>query len=124
MTIKSDSNQEDVEKRAKQALGNFLSPISRKPEENAWPFGRDVYRSEVYSILEGVDGVECVLELELSGLGKQGNFENKRGNVLIRNFCLVHLRRFSINVPETSSTCNWMAVNKVDSPGGDGGGGK
>lgn len=35
------------------------------PPEPGWPFGRDVYRSEVLQVIDGVAGVDHVLALEL-----------------------------------------------------------
>jgi hypothetical protein len=34
-----------------------------------WPFGRDVYRSEILQVIDGVAGVDNVLSLELIGDG-------------------------------------------------------
>jgi hypothetical protein len=39
------------------------------PTPPGWPFGRDVYRSEILQVLDGVDGVDHVLRLDLIGNG-------------------------------------------------------
>ena len=36
-----------------------------------WPFGRDVYRSEVLALLDGVGGVDAVTSLELAAAGAE-----------------------------------------------------
>jgi predicted phage baseplate assembly protein len=49
------------------ALVGFLDPLAGGPRRLGWPFGRDVYRSEVLELIAGVDGVEHVVSLELGG---------------------------------------------------------
>jgi len=48
-------------------LERFLHPLAGGPRGTGWPFGRDVYRSEVLELVAGVEGVEHVLALELGG---------------------------------------------------------
>jgi hypothetical protein len=50
-----------------------------------WPFGRDVYRSEVLQVISGVAGVDNVLQLSLSGDGGEGQC----GNLCVRPTQLV-----------------------------------
>ena len=63
--------------RIKQALDRFLDPRSGGPSGLGWPFGRDVYRSEVLQVIDGVPGVDHVLELSLSA----GDDEPRCGNL-------------------------------------------
>lgn len=51
------------------ALRNFLSPIRWSPDGfviAGWPFGRNIYVSELYELLEGIAGVDYVTKLELA----------------------------------------------------------
>ena len=54
-----------------KALDDFLDPLRGGPEGCGWPFGRDVYRSEVLQVIDGVQGVDCVSELALRGDGAE-----------------------------------------------------
>jgi hypothetical protein len=54
-----------VRARAVQALNDFFDPLHGGPELTGWPFGRDVYRSEVLQVLDETPGVDHVLSLEL-----------------------------------------------------------
>lgn len=110
VTIKQKNSPENVKERIKEKLDSFLSPISRNQEQNAWPFGRDVFKSEIYSVIEEVEGVDCIMELNLSGSGKSDTFENKDGNVTVRNNCLVYLEGTSINIASSGTEC--MACEK------------
>ncbi len=54
-----------VEARAREALETFLHPLRGGPERRGWALGRDVFISDVASVLEGVEGVDYVKELAL-----------------------------------------------------------
>lgn len=47
------------------ALQRFLNPLHGGPEGKGWPFGRDVYLSDVAALLESVTGMDYVKTLEL-----------------------------------------------------------
>jgi predicted phage baseplate assembly protein len=48
------------------ALERFLHPLYGGPEGRGWPFGRDVYRNELLALVDGVGGVDYVLDLVLT----------------------------------------------------------
>jgi hypothetical protein len=54
-----------VNQRAMQALGTFLHPLRGGPNGHGWQPGRDVFLSDVASVLERVEGVDYVKELAL-----------------------------------------------------------
>ena len=47
------------------ALQRFLHPLRGGPEGRGWEIGRDVFLSDVASVLERVEGVDFVKELSL-----------------------------------------------------------
>ena len=49
------------------ALDGFLDPLTGGPAGRGWPFGRDVYRSEILQVIDAVPGVDHVLALSLAG---------------------------------------------------------
>jgi hypothetical protein len=51
---------------AKQALARFLHPLTGGPSGAGWPFGRDVFLSDVSSLLEALPGLDYVEELNLT----------------------------------------------------------
>ncbi len=55
-----------LDQRIKDKLEDFLDPLHGGPERDGWPFGRDVYISELYELLEGVAGVDWITEITLS----------------------------------------------------------
>jgi hypothetical protein len=51
-----------IEQRVVQALEAFFHPLSGGEQGEGWPFGRDVYISEVYAVIERTEGVDRVVE--------------------------------------------------------------
>jgi hypothetical protein len=56
---------EPVKRRVQAALALFLHPLSGGPKGRGWPFGRDVYLSDVAAIVEAVNGVDYAEKLDL-----------------------------------------------------------
>jgi len=52
-----DALEQDVRPRAVQALRDFLHPIVGR-DGSGWPFGRNVYVSEIYRLLDTLPGVD------------------------------------------------------------------
>ena len=49
-----------VERRVVQALEAFFHPLTGGERRDGWPFGRSVHISEVFAVIERVDGVDHV----------------------------------------------------------------
>lgn len=75
-------------------LDAFFDPLIGGPEGGGWPFGRDVYRSEVLQLLDETPGVEHVISLELLG----DDCEPGCGNVCIGPVELVDAGEHEITV--------------------------
>ncbi|MEP6733592.1 MAG: baseplate J/gp47 family protein, partial [bacterium] len=52
------------------ALAGFLDPLVGGPASRGWPFGRDVYRSEILQVVDQVRGVDHVIDLTISADGR------------------------------------------------------
>ena len=57
--------------RIDTALNRFFHPLTGGPAGQGWPFGRDVYRSEVLQVIDETPGVDHVLSLEIIADGGQ-----------------------------------------------------
>jgi len=55
----------DLAGAVRSALDRFLHPLTGGPDGSGWPFGRDVYRSEVLTVIDDLPGVAHVVALEL-----------------------------------------------------------
>ncbi len=69
--LREDAPPEETRLRAKDALRAFFDPVGGGPEGTGWPFGRDVYVSEVYALFDELDLVDYVegVSLKVSGDG-------------------------------------------------------
>lgn len=68
LTLKSDAVPTDVETDVWDRLNQFFSPLGDGEDYEGWPFGRYVYVSEVYQLLDRTPGVDFVTrwdELEI-----------------------------------------------------------
>jgi predicted phage baseplate assembly protein len=54
-----------VAERVRLALNTFLDPLRGGKDGLGWPFGRDVYRSEILECIDGVSGVDHVRSIAL-----------------------------------------------------------
>lgn len=59
-----DAKKETVKQTARNALKNFLAPLNRDDTPN-WPFGRSVFVSEIYELLDQTPGIDYVTSVEL-----------------------------------------------------------
>jgi hypothetical protein len=55
-----------VRERVVGQLERFLNPLTGGATHEGWPFGRDVYASELYEQIESVEGVDYITDLMLS----------------------------------------------------------
>jgi hypothetical protein len=57
--------------RIARELDRFLQPLNRDDLNRGWPFGRAVYRGDIYEVINRVPGVEYVKELWISAEGNR-----------------------------------------------------
>ncbi|HEX6050238.1 MAG TPA: putative baseplate assembly protein [Gemmatimonadaceae bacterium] len=69
-------NKSEVRARAIAALNRFFDALRGGPDGTGWPFGRDVYRSEVLEILDRTEGVDRVESLAFTVEGCAGHCGN------------------------------------------------
>lgn len=59
LSPKPDHKEETVHAEAVQALRTFFTD---GPQGNGWPFGRDIYISDIYQLLDRLDGIDYVTQ--------------------------------------------------------------
>lgn len=62
-------------------LNLYLHPVRGGRDGKGWPPGEPVYRSEIYRIVEGIDGVRCVMDVHLAG--DRGARADSAGNLIL-----------------------------------------
>jgi predicted phage baseplate assembly protein len=66
-----EADATSLSQRIIDALNAYFDPLTGGPNGSGWPFGRDVYRSEILALIARIGGVDYVVSLELA-LGTDG----------------------------------------------------
>ncbi len=85
--VKKKSSPREVENRVKEALADFLDPLRGGPDKKGWPFGRSVYPSEIYQVLDRVEGVDYAAEVSIQAAG---NFTREQNVIRVNPKTLVY----------------------------------
>lgn len=70
---RSDARADLARAAVAQALVDFLHPLSGGHDGKGWPFGRDIYVSELYELLEAVPGIDYVPDIALTSACAPGD---------------------------------------------------
>jgi predicted phage baseplate assembly protein len=70
-------SQEEVEAEVLARLYRFLNPLVGGPNGRGWPFGRDLFVSDVYQSLHGTPNVQFVRSVSMYAAGEDGAAEGK-----------------------------------------------
>jgi hypothetical protein len=76
--LKKKSSPTEVGERVQKALEDFLDPLQGGPDGDGWPFGRSVYPSEIYQVIDGIEGVDYATGISLSAEGRY----QKEGDII------------------------------------------
>jgi hypothetical protein len=71
------------------ALENFLDPLGTGNGSGGWEFGRTVYKGDVYSVINAIDGVEYIKDLRFEAEGA-GVIREQSGDIKIPPHGLVY----------------------------------
>lgn len=91
---RQDADVSSLARRIGDAIDAFLHPLHGGPQQTGWPFGRDVYRSEILHVIDQTPGVDHVLSLTF--LDDQGR--QTCGNVCVPQLGLVDAQTHQIDV--------------------------
>ncbi len=103
-TVKTRSGYESdtVRRGIENALKRFLHPTNGGADGEGWQFGRSVFKSEIYGLIDGIDGVDCVYELDMA-VG--GGYVYDGEKIKIPGEGLVYLGDYSIKIRGTDEEC-------------------
>ena len=93
-----------VQQQIEQTLNTFLHPLQGGLDGHGWPFGRTVYKSEIYQQIEKVDGVDCVENVVLTATGVSIT-RSAQGNIVIPQLSLVCSGSHQIEVMSPGLAC-------------------
>jgi len=73
--VSPDRSVTETESLLRRRLHEFISVKTGLCDGTGWPPGRDVYRSDIYRLAEGTEGVEHVSSLALTPANAPGDVE-------------------------------------------------
>jgi predicted phage baseplate assembly protein len=107
-----------VEAAIRAALQAFLDPRTGGPDGRGWPFGRDVYRTELLELIDDVPGVDHVAELALGSA--DGGGEPDCGNVRLCPTWLVRGGTIRVEMNPRLGPSAVPTVGPCEGPTGEG----
>ena len=85
----AEADRDRVRKEADKRLYRFLNPIEGGPDGGGWPFGRDLFPSDIYACLAGLSGVEFIEEMKLFQVLADGKRKEVTGRLPILEHGLI-----------------------------------
>src|SRR5262249_2901301 len=61
------TDAQQVRSQIDQRIRQFFHPLTGGEQENGWPIGRSVYKSELFQLIEAVEGVDHVNKIVMNG---------------------------------------------------------
>jgi predicted phage baseplate assembly protein len=95
--IRKRSSQSAVTALVMEALNKFLDPLDGGPDGKGWPFGRPVYPSEIYQVVDAVEGVDYATGVSISA---EGEYQADEGVIKIPPVALVYPGDHAIKISE------------------------
>jgi predicted phage baseplate assembly protein len=71
-------NPERVQQRVTDHLYQFLNPFTGGDDGQGWPFGRDLFISDVYAAIQHVNGVRYVEQVKLFEVVRSGKGKGRK----------------------------------------------
>ena len=92
--VYSGQNRTRVQEAIVASLNALLDPLTGGPQGTGWPFGRDVYRTEILQTIVRTPGVNHVISMDLLSAG----CEPQCGNICLKPTWLVKAGQHQIEV--------------------------
>ncbi len=103
---------DDLKEQIVREIQQFLDPLAGGPSRNGWPFGRAVYVSELYELLEGIPGIDYVPEIALSSscVNAEEIWHPHEGDLMWLHLPDYHLPWADINVNQIFTSVRFVEV--------------
>jgi hypothetical protein len=82
LKLRADARPEDALRQAVRALHSFFGRADGAEAQADWPFGRNVYVSEIYAVLNQLSLVDYVQNVKLTAPGYEGRYEKHETDVI------------------------------------------
>jgi len=99
--IKPEYETSKVKQNVEEILQEFLHPITGGPDGNGWPFGRSVFKSEIYERIDNMESVDCVHNIQL----ENGKYSFDGLKIEIPENALVYSKTHNITIMSPEEEC-------------------
>ena len=108
LEIKAHSNFDEKSTRLSviTALNEYLHPLRGGDHKEGWEFGRSVYSSDIYALLESVEGVSCILNVAFHG---EGHYDGSKKVYIIKKESLIKTLNHRITFIESLMACGGIS---------------
>jgi len=100
LAAQPEADPQRVEAQALERLYAFLNPLAGGPSGTGWPFGRDLYPSDIYRCLQGLPGLDYIESVTLTLLGGDGQAKTIEGRLPIPAHGLVASAEHAVRVSQ------------------------
>jgi len=87
------------------ALNEYLHPLKGGDNKEGWEFGRSVYFSDIYALIESITGISCLFNLSFFG---EGDYDHRKKVYLIQKDSLIETLSHKISFIENHLTCGGL----------------
>jgi hypothetical protein len=63
--VRAGSDPAQVATQVERRLYHYINPVTGGPTNDGWPFGRGLFLSEVYAIVQGTPNIDYIEELSI-----------------------------------------------------------
>jgi predicted phage baseplate assembly protein len=99
IVVQHNVSSELVRSRVQARIQEYLDPLIGGPTRTGWPFGRDLFLSEMQSVIQGVPGVEYAQDVTLYQVDIQTAQSRAAGqNITLAEDVLLFSYEHSVNV--------------------------
>ncbi len=98
----ADVKESDLKPRVSVALNDFLDPLHGGEDDDGWPFGRNIFVSELYQLLDQLSGVDYVTGVTVSSDDPARLIRNERLELIgltVKPHELVRARTLTVTAP-------------------------
>lgn len=98
VVLKADQKEEGIEDRIVEAIEDFFDPLpDASRNRQGWPFGRNVFTSEVFALLDQTPFIDYVTAVELAANFPGRDLPGKAG-IVVKPFELVKVGQVSVQI--------------------------
>jgi predicted phage baseplate assembly protein len=98
VSVTPDTDPERAEAEVERMLYRYLNPIVGGPTEDGWPFGRDLYPSDIYRCLQSIRGIEFIESMDLYLGAPGGEGKQVDGHVTVPEHGLIASAEHSVKI--------------------------